>query len=65
MSTTTKRDWIVMNDATAGDLAYAMKCLRCGDVQKVALPISIDVYVAGARAYSRMHVKCRKRKEQR
>ena len=57
------KPWIVMNDATAGDLAYAMKCLRCGNVQKVVTPISVDVYVAAARAYARTHSRCRKRNE--
>lgn len=53
------RDWIICHDGTARDLAYAMECLRCGLIQKVALPISISGYVAMAQVFEREHAKCR------
>ncbi len=56
-----KQDWIICHDATQGDMAYACECLRCGDVQKVAMPISINCYVALARAFAKQHKHCRQR----
>ena len=56
-----KQDWIICHDATHGDLAYACECLRCGDVQKVATPISINCHVALAGAFAKQHKDCRPR----
>lgn len=56
-----QRDWVVAHDATQGDKAYALECLRCGVVQKVALPISIDCYLALGGAFAKEHSRCRPR----
>lgn len=55
----TRCDWVVTHDGTQGPLAYAMECLRCGIIQKVAVPISVDCYVAMAQAFLRSHRGCR------
>ncbi len=52
-------DWIVSHDATQGDLAYAMECTRCGVVQQIALPISVDCYVAMGKEFTKYHKHCR------
>ncbi len=52
-------DWVVAHDATCGDLAMAMQCKRCGDVQRVALPIAIDLYAVMAKEYERLHSSCK------
>lgn len=54
-----RHEWIVCHDGTAGKLAYAMECRRCGDIQRVALPIALDCWVALAWAFERMHARCR------
>lgn len=57
----TENDWVICHDGTQGELAYALECLRCGSVQKVATPINIDCYIAMARAYGKQHSRCRPR----
>lgn len=57
----TARAWIIAHDATAGDDAYAYECLGCGQKQRVALPIALDVWIAGAKAFSRLHRGCGRR----
>ena len=52
------RDWIICYDGTHGDKSYAMECRRCGAVQKVAIPIQISVWAAGAKAFQKIHRKC-------
>ena len=52
------RDWIVIHDATQGEMAYALECLRCGQVQKVATPIGINLYLAMGREFERIHARC-------
>ncbi len=52
-------DWIIIHDGTQGDLAYAFSCLRCGNVQKITLPIEVDCYVAMGKAYVKSHRKCK------
>jgi len=52
-------DWIVAHDGTKGEMAYALECRRCGAIQKVVLPISVNCYVALARAFAREHRQCR------
>ncbi len=53
------RPWIIAHDATQGDDAYAVECTRCGIIQRVALPITIDCYVALAKAFGKSHRYCR------
>ncbi len=52
-------DWIVAHDATQGKKAYAIECLRCGEIQHVATPIDVTCYVAMGRAFEEMHQHCR------
>lgn len=56
-------DWIISHDGTQGELAYAMECKRCGDIQKVAVPINLDVYLAMAAKYMQLHATCKERIE--
>jgi hypothetical protein len=51
--------WVVCHDGADRQAPYAMECLRCGAIQRVALPISIPCYVAMGRAFERMHSRCR------
>jgi len=57
--------WLVCHDFTKGEDAYAMECLRCGMKQRVATPISIDMYSAMEKIFRRQHAKCKpKRKKE-
>lgn len=51
--------WIVAHDATKGNDAMAMECLRCGTKQRFVLPISISVWCAAAKAFEREHANCK------
>jgi len=51
--------WVVAHDATAGNLAYAMECLRCGTIQRVVTPMSVNCYVALGKAFDREHRGCK------
>lgn len=53
-------DWIIAHDGTKGADSYMLECLRCGQKQRVVPPIAIDVYVATAKAFSKIHRHCRK-----
>jgi hypothetical protein len=55
-----KADWIIAHDGTKGDDAYMLECLRCGEKERVATPISIKAYVAKAKAFRKIHKLCRK-----
>lgn len=57
----TNHDWIICHDATKGIDAYAMECLRCGEKQRVALPISLQMYAAMAKVFTKRHKKCKER----
>ena len=59
-----KTDWIIYYDATQGDLAYAMECLRCGTIQRVVLSIDFRLYEAMGKAFLRIHKECRERKSE-
>ena len=52
------QDWIIAHDATKGRDAYMMECLRCGGVQRFALPISVFIYCAAAKVFQQEHVHC-------
>lgn len=54
------RDHVVAHDGTQGDMAMALECLHCKTVQKMALPCSINVWVAAARAFGKEHARCKK-----
>lgn len=56
--------WIIAHDGTQGKDAYAMECLRCGEKQRFATPISITVYCAAAKAFEKQHARCRTTLEQ-
>jgi len=55
------RSWIVIHDATKGVDAYAMECLGCGEKQRFALLINLDMYLAAARVFERNHRRCASR----
>ena len=52
------RDWIVAFDAGQGSDAYAVKCLRCGEMLRFVVPISLGVWCAAAKEFTREHAKC-------
>ncbi len=52
--------WIIIHDATCGEMAYAIECRRCGAVQRVATPITVDCYVALSKAFGKTHERCKK-----
>lgn len=56
-----KPTWIICHDGTKGIDAYAMECLRCGEKQRVALPINVTLYVAMGKAFERIHKKCKEK----
>ena len=51
--------WIICHDATKGCDAYAIECTRCGEKQRVAVPINLQMYLAMARVFERIHRKCK------
>lgn len=51
-------DWIIAHDCTCGEDAMAVECKRCGAKQRFVLPISISVWIAAARAFSKDHANC-------
>lgn len=53
-----KAPWIVAHDGTEGEDAYAFECLRCGQKQKVALPISIKAWVSASKDFCGIHEHC-------
>ncbi len=57
-----KTPWIIAHDATKGDMAYALECTRCGVVQKIATPISIDCWLAMSKAFAKGHRRCKQTK---
>ena len=56
-------DWIIAHDGTKGADAYMTECLRCGNMQRFTLPISVDVYVAAATEFVRIHSKCKENQD--
>lgn len=52
---------VICHDATKGQNAYMLECLNCGGIQRFSVPISITVYVAAAKAFEKMHKKCKPR----
>ena len=58
----TNPTWIICHDATKGADAYAMECLRCGEKQRVALPIGLQMYAAMAKVFTKRHKKCKGKK---
>ena len=53
------REHIISHDGRHGELAYAMECLHCGEVQKVATPMNLDCWVAVAKMFTRQHKRCK------
>lgn len=60
MPTKRKGDWIVVRQ---GDLAG--ECLRCGDKLNLPLPMLVDVWVAAAKAFCKLHMNCKEKPEER
>ena len=52
--------WIIAHDATKGPDAYMLECLRCGEKQRVVSPIRIEIYLATAKAFGKIHRRCSK-----
>ena len=49
--------WIVCCEGSGPD-PYMIECKRCGETQKVAVPISVRAFLAAAQAFSRRHSSC-------
>ena len=58
MKSTPPHDWIIAADGSHGADSYALFCRRCGETQRVVTPIAIDVYVAMAKAFGKIHARC-------
>lgn len=53
-----KADWVVARN----DLAF--ECRHCGEVQAMASPINMDMYIAASKPFLRRHSKCRPAKKE-
>ena len=49
--------WIWCHDGSGPD-PYMLECKRCGEMQKLALPISVDAFLAVAHVFLRHHSPC-------
>jgi hypothetical protein len=47
--------WIVVGDGEAPG-----ECLRCGAVLGISLPMPMEMWVAAAKAFVKIHAKCKK-----
>ncbi len=56
-----RAEHVIAHDATRGDMAYAMECLHCGEIQRFVMPMQVGVYMAAGKAFERLHRHCRKR----
>ena len=52
------RDWIIVHDATKGEMAYAMECLRCGSIARVVVPMNMSLWLATAKQFQKNHAGC-------
>ena len=50
-------DWIIAYDGTHGH-AFGFGCLRCGEEQEIATPVSFSVFLAAAEAFKKDHLDC-------
>jgi hypothetical protein len=55
--------WIIVHDGRQGSLAMALECLRCGEIQRVVLPMDVSVWCAMAKAFGKIHKQCAARQE--
>ncbi len=53
-------EWIRCHsgDAPHG-MAMALECQRCGEIQKVVLPMAADLWIALAKAFRQIHRQCK------
>lgn len=58
-----KVDWIIAHDGSQGENAYAFECLRCGQKQRFVVPIAVDIWLAAAKAFEKMHKGCKEQKQ--
>ncbi len=63
MSTKPRDDHVIFHAGTKGDLPYVLECQHCGQIQEVAMPISIDWLAAIGKAFGRTHRTCKKKTE--
>lgn len=56
---------IVLLDDSHGDEAHSFKCLHCGQIHKLAMPISITKFAKAAKAFESLHKDCEKQDSQR
>lgn len=64
MKTKKKAEWIIAHSSSKGPDAYALECLRCGYKQRFACPIPVEIWVAAAKAFLKMHKGCEEKKKQ-
>ena len=55
-----RAEWVIVHDGTKGMDAYMLECLRCGAKQRFVLPMSVDAWVAAAKAFEKIHKRCTK-----
>lgn len=54
-------DHVVVHDSTQGENAWMVECKHCGEKQRFALPIILDVWLAAAKAFEKLHRRCKKK----
>jgi len=52
-------DWVTVCDGLHPGTTFGMKCQRCGEVQKIKLPVAADFLVAVGKAFVREHRRCK------
>jgi hypothetical protein len=57
--TRSKTDHIVVHER-----GLRLECLNCGDTYRGTLPCSVDVWLAAAKAFGKVHARCQPRVEQ-
>ena len=58
-------DWIVTKQEPAvAVVAQSIECRRCGARDAMELPASITVWVAAARAFEKLHRRCKPKPDQ-
>jgi len=52
--------WIVIHDGSRpGKTAGQQECLRCGESYRMALPVSLNVFIAAGKAFTADHRGCK------
>jgi len=47
------------NPAVAEQNGARLRCLMCGEIVVLTLPMPVDVWCAAAKAFAKLHARCR------